>query len=392
MSKKSNKLDKLDAINQLFSPSAPIESFDLFVGRMHELQQVKEAIVERGQHVVMYGGRGVGKTSLANILEELFKNISVIKVTCNRDDNFTTMWVKALKRIRIVTSGSTVGFNAKEHKKFTGIYLDDIEELMVSNITSILEEFYEADFLFIFDEYDSIADKNSKVKMADALKAISDNLPNVTVLIIGIAGSVSQLIGEHQSLERCIRQVEMLPMPNNESAQIIKHLSMLDLEVEEGVAKKIIDYASGFPHYVHLLCKFAANMAIESGETAITNQHFDQAVEQSLENSNYSIIQSYTEAIKSSRKKTQFEDVILACTLAETDEMNTFTSEEIVNKFNQITQRDAGKETINYNLGMLCKPERGNILEKTGRQKDARYRFKNPMMKAYIKLKLHNKV
>lgn len=50
---------------QLFSPAAPINAADLFAGRREEIKRFISAIDERGRHVILYGERGVGKTSLA---------------------------------------------------------------------------------------------------------------------------------------------------------------------------------------------------------------------------------------------------------------------------------------------------------------------------------------
>ncbi|MGL1544364.1 sigma 54-interacting transcriptional regulator, partial [Vibrio parahaemolyticus] len=40
----------------------------LFAGRQQQAQKILEAIGERGRHVIMYGERGVGKSSMAQII------------------------------------------------------------------------------------------------------------------------------------------------------------------------------------------------------------------------------------------------------------------------------------------------------------------------------------
>jgi hypothetical protein len=54
--------------NQLFTPSAPIAVAELFAGRQQQAHKILEAIGERGRHVIMYGERGVGKSSMAQII------------------------------------------------------------------------------------------------------------------------------------------------------------------------------------------------------------------------------------------------------------------------------------------------------------------------------------
>ena len=52
-------------LRQVFSPISPIEEKDFFFGRINQLEKVADAINENGQHAILYGERGVGKTSLA---------------------------------------------------------------------------------------------------------------------------------------------------------------------------------------------------------------------------------------------------------------------------------------------------------------------------------------
>ena len=66
------KIQRLTRVAQAFTPSAPIDDLELFAGRLQQVQVVVNAVVQKGQHVALYGERGVGKTSLANILGDLF--------------------------------------------------------------------------------------------------------------------------------------------------------------------------------------------------------------------------------------------------------------------------------------------------------------------------------
>src|SRR5262245_7615521 len=78
--------------NRTFSPAAPIDQLTLFAGRIQELRRVIDATTTRGQHVVIFGDRGVGKTSLANIALEILKpqysdpeDSHIVKVNCSQD-------------------------------------------------------------------------------------------------------------------------------------------------------------------------------------------------------------------------------------------------------------------------------------------------------------------
>lgn len=94
------KEQKLELLSQVFTPISPIKEKDFFYGRINQLNKIVDAINEKGQHVILYGERGVGKTSLANIMIKSFTNTYPIKVTCNTQDNFKTLWTRCLNEVK----------------------------------------------------------------------------------------------------------------------------------------------------------------------------------------------------------------------------------------------------------------------------------------------------
>ena len=58
--------------------------------------------------------------------------------------------------------------------------------------------------------------------------------------------------------------------------------------------------------------------------------------------------------------------------------------------YNIISNGNAVGSTISYNLKQLCGEDRGNILSKIGTGINTRYRFTNPMMRAFVKLKINS--
>jgi hypothetical protein len=59
------------------------------------------------------------------------------------------------------------------------------------------------------------------------LKAPSDDGVNVTIVIVGVADDVNELIANHPSVQRCLAQVRMPRMMTNELEQISADLSAL---------------------------------------------------------------------------------------------------------------------------------------------------------------------
>lgn len=57
-----------------------------------------------GQHAVIYGERGVGKTSLARVAMRVATNqsgILAVRVNCDGSDTYDTLWQKVLDELLI---------------------------------------------------------------------------------------------------------------------------------------------------------------------------------------------------------------------------------------------------------------------------------------------------
>src|SRR5271168_4257856 len=58
----------------IFTPGAPINEKDLFAGRSEQVEKIIDAVSQHGCHAILYGERGVGKTSLSNMISAFLAN------------------------------------------------------------------------------------------------------------------------------------------------------------------------------------------------------------------------------------------------------------------------------------------------------------------------------
>jgi len=71
--------------------------------------------------------------------------------------------------------------------------------------------------IFILDEFDRVTDSAVKMAIADLIKNVSDNHALVTLVLVGVGGSIADLIGEHPSVARNLVQIEMPVMADVEA-------------------------------------------------------------------------------------------------------------------------------------------------------------------------------
>ena len=383
---------QIPLLNKIFSPSSPIKKSDFFSGRKTQIDKICDVINEDGQHAILYGERGVGKTSFANIISENLTNVYPIKITCNKKDTFYTLWKQAFNEIQFSTTVTGMGFKPEIKKELInfGQTLDVTSDYFNNDIISRLNSLPNK-FLFIFDEFDNIEDDKTKADFADLIKAFSDNNTNTTIVIVGIADDIAELLGNHPSLERCLKQIKMPRMSDIESAEIItKGLTKLNLTVSETIKNKIIEFSSGFPHYIHLLCKYGAKELIENERKEFSEAYLTIAIRKGIENTNENLKSSFRISTINNSTSEKWMYILYACALCDLDKYNCFERARIVELYNTITRKKVSGNSLSYNLKQLCSPERGDILQKIGKGLHSRYRFTNPMMRAFIKLKINS--
>ncbi|MDD1422775.1 ATP-binding protein, partial [Dolichospermum sp. ST_sed1] len=173
--------DREKMLQWVFSPTAPIKKQDFFSGRIRQLEKICEAINEVGQHAILYGERGVGKTSLANIMTDSITNLYPIKVTCNRKHTFTSIWMQAFEEFQYSTTTKGIGFKPAEKNNIISLSkaLDQNSNTFQSDILKLLTPFPYR-FLFVFDEFDNISDMKTRESFADLIKSSSDINTNTT--------------------------------------------------------------------------------------------------------------------------------------------------------------------------------------------------------------------
>lgn len=98
--------------DMVFTPGSPVRTKDLFHGRVTRLRRVIDAVPAPGRHPVIYGQRGVGKTSLAGVLEAfLDEAVFVASVTCTEQDTFRTIRRRALHQVYYAYDEPSIGIN-----------------------------------------------------------------------------------------------------------------------------------------------------------------------------------------------------------------------------------------------------------------------------------------
>lgn len=359
-----------------FSPGAPIDELGLLAGRGAQIDRMLDTVAQRGLHAILYGERGVGKSSLANTFAFKLlggaRTLDCIPVNCHPADDFSAVWRKVFKRLAM--DGESI---AQKYPR--NIDPDDVViELGSFDLNTIP--------IVILDEFDKIADPNVRNLVANTIKNLSDRSVRATVIVVGVADSVGELIDEHESISRCLRQIPMQRMAPKELAEIVeKRLPPLGMKIEPDALAHIVSLSRGLPHYTHLLAQQSAKQAVGERCLTVTITHVEQALTNCVAETAQTIREQYHTATISPRKGNIYKEVLLAAALAQVDDLGYFQPSDLRTPLAKLLHKeDAPVSLFGQHLKNLCEDDRGAILEQIGSERKYRYRFVEPMMQPFV--------
>lgn len=389
----SDPLAREIALRSGFSPSSPVDSSSLFSGRTEQIRRLIFAIFQRGQHVILFGERGVGKTSLVNVLADSLreqKRIISPHINCDGSDTFTSVWRKVFSNIHFRAASRQIGFtDAELSETIRGTSYLPQGELSPDTIKQTLELFgQEAPVIVILDEFDRMPNGRNSQLFADTVKVLSDQNIQATLIFVGVADSVTDLIREHASIERSLVQIPLPRMSREELKVILERgLKPAGLTICPEAAARITALSQGLPHYTHLLGLYAGQQALDVNRDEIGIEEVNAAIRTAVNDAQQTILNDYLKATASPRKHTLFPQALLACALARTDELGFFAAADVRAPLRSITGKDYDIPTFARHLNEFCHENRGPVLKKYGVSHRFRFRFVNPLMQPFILLK-----
>ena len=382
-----------------FTPTRPIALPDLLSGRLSLLYRLLDDIESPSQHVLVYGNRGVGKTSIARVLAVLAQETDEprgrrsIVVSCDSNDTYGSIWRKVFQEVLLTER--QLGFDQHRERSIVGRW-DPDDTISTPNDVRLLIEGLPNSTAIVIDEFDRIQTEGEASRlMTDTIKLFSDSGTSCTIILVGVGQSIENLITAHESISRNIDYVPVDPLEHWELAQIIqKGMHSANMTFEDGLDSRIAQLSQGYPHYTHLLGQWAGRRAIERKSQRVDSIDLTAAIPSSIENAAGGIRVEYDRATDSTQPRNLFKEVLLACAVAEKDVRGRFALAALHEPLKRILcPRSVGRSSYQRHLALFCEPEHGSVLVKTGRRKNYRWHFANPQLVPFVYLQgIHDKL
>lgn len=409
------------AVLNAFSPAHELTDPSKFAGRKSQILALTDALRINGSLPVIYGDRGLGKSSTAVQVQlialgnsELLDSMESAHLALGTDETFLTIMVTCTDSVRALedlqslilhrlqaielveeasgdvlldrTTRSKFSFKyyeretAKRYKKRAKRLRErslSVAERLERELVTLIEAFHQP-ILIVIDELDRARNLTG---LSQYLKSTSSH--EVKFMLVGIAQSITELILDHTSLTRALHPIQIPSMTKGELADVIDKAvhalsaSSTPMQFDAEARKDLVDFSSGFPWFTHTIGQESLRIALDDERATVTRDDVIHA-RRNLTNIRFAqqFRDSYQRAVRDSYQREIVLRVFAAWPESDIPTSDVYAICRLLGVANPAVYR-----------GHLVQQSYGEPLMTTGLQQRGLVRFRNQMFKQYVELR-----
>lgn len=271
-------------IRDAFTPSQPVNESAMFAGRRGLLEDLIVAIEDQRLHFVLYGDRGIGKTSILHVLSNLATDADylVCYISCGERMTFSDFARRIAQRVPLLFHGDYAPGSPEIEQ---GMHLSDLlpqGDIDVSTFGEMLGKLSDTRVLMLLDEFDRVETDEFRRSIAELIKTLSDRAAPAQVVIAGVAPDLAELIAQIPSIRRNVLGVLVPNMTDEEVGEMLAIAERrTGLSFSED-ARELIGLASlGLPYLVGLVAQHAALLATGRDDFSVSKADVREAIRKS---------------------------------------------------------------------------------------------------------------
>ena len=276
--------DARSLLRDAFTPSQPVNDRAMFAGRRALLEDLISAIEDQRLHFVLYGDRGIGKTSILHVLSDLATDAEylICYISCGDRMTFSDFARRIAQRIPLLYHGSYAPGSTEIER---GLHLSDIlpqGDIDVSTFGEMLGKLSDTRVLMLLDEFDRVETESFRRSIAELIKTLSDNAAPAQVVIAGVAPDLTELIAQIPSIRRNVLGVLVPNMTDEEVGEMLAIAERRAGMSFAADARELIGLASlGLPYLVGLVAQHAALLATRRDDLSVSKADVREAIRKS---------------------------------------------------------------------------------------------------------------
>jgi hypothetical protein len=258
----------------VYTPSTPIAQPKLFSGRNALLADLHDELTTKGTHLVLFGERGVGKTSLWQVV---LHGKKVARHSASELDDFVSIFFRVLERLgeqftpdqrkQLAETSSSIG--AEKVASFgSKVGAEDVERPIAQrtlDLNYVLERVAGRDGeldAIVIDEFQNIRNPDVQTQIIEVVKGFTDHDVDVRLVITGVADSDDELLTSREYQQYKGRHFFAHRVPRMSGHELRDILDVREkryrVKFDDDAKDTIATVAAGYPGVAHRLALLAS--------------------------------------------------------------------------------------------------------------------------------------
>ncbi len=388
-----NEVTKL--YRDVYTPTRPKQRYEEFSGRKRVIDTIVQAIEEERAHVVVHGGRKMGKTSLANVIAELATEAGylIARIPTTTDMKFKGFLQAILEQLSSNIGQAPAGDVLQKSMGTDDIsgFIDD-EEPSVPDALKLFELLSGVQALVIVDDYDRIRDGGLRVRILELMEAMSDSASSINFILFGRAESAAELFPGELVFPPTAANVALHPMDADETGNTLANgARRLGIGFSDEVVDAISHLSQGMPGAIQWLSLLCIREAVQRYSTEAELEDLTSILEYAATKIDPELSHLYDEVCES-RRTAWAKDLMFLAAQAPQVEHGFFSTTDMSLLAPQVLGRSQSELSLHSGLARLSTNGAIPMVEKKAKVEGSLYRFINPVMRTIILLKNANRM
>ena len=393
----------------------PIEEANAYADRGTPQQDTLNAL-EKGYVPLVFGGYGVGKSSMVARVAQEFKGAStLVYVETVYGKSINAIFQQVLEaigyevtvqRTKAATNGTTATVGSEVESGLFQVFKaklkgdlsknreeqhSEVVELVVSSPTEskIIDICEEHSILLVLDELHRASDGFTQ-DLSAFLKAYANrNCRAFRIALLGTENEASRLVISDPGTDRLLEEVSLPPMSSSEAREVISTgFGRLGIEIPSSVRDDLVKYSVGSPFVLQYLCLEISEASAKDGFRAVTSADVEAGLGTYARRKAQRLIREYRAAIETTGDKRYRKQVLVAMANSPDEYV---TMEYLVENISEALGEEVPATALSGPLRALKTEKYGNILRDVenpaGGGRLANYSgFTDPAMKSIIRM------
>jgi hypothetical protein len=355
------------------------------IGRYDIIRRLFDLVSTAGNHIILVGEPGVGKTSLLNVTVEQLREAGVLVMwTEARPGMSFDALIRAAAEGQMVAPNDEMRFEAARADSADAEPLTELlpeGEIQPQDIAELMDAQLAGRPVLILDRYEAVGTGVTDKAVADLIKNLGESVSQATVMLVGNADNADDI---HENHDRTFKYITEMPLRLFRPAETFFVLDRISeasgFPFEDDARKLILTASLGIPSAVQTLGRAGVAAAIDAKSSRIGRNETIVAMQMAAGEIDPDL-RAAVDAIVGDDPDDEFAQMIFAIAAAHTDWYGRFFKPQVMESIRQrFPHIEVDDGEVVAMMDSLCGNDENALFRKGG----SAYRFRTIWIKHYL--------